>query len=140
MKKTKLHFQDLPKDYAALCRALLPRPIHDDDDYAKVARVTDAMSLWHEEFSLDQADYFDLLCWILEEYDSKHAKLPKVTAVDTLKQLMEARGMGPADLSQVLGGARSLGASILRGERKLMLKHVRNLFRHFGISADNFLG
>ena len=27
--KTKLRFQDLPKDSADLCRVLLPRPIHD---------------------------------------------------------------------------------------------------------------
>ena len=41
--KTKFRFQDLPKDYAALCRVFLPRPIHDGVDYANVAEVADAM-------------------------------------------------------------------------------------------------
>src|SRR6266446_1836333 len=41
--RTKLRFQDLPKDYAALCRLFLPRPIHDAVDYANVVEVTDAM-------------------------------------------------------------------------------------------------
>ena len=38
-----------------------------------------------------------------------------------------------------LGGSRNLGAMILRGERKLTLKHVRTLSQHFRVSADLFL-
>jgi hypothetical protein len=51
--RTKLRFQDLPKDYAALCGVLLPRPIHDAVDHANVVEVTDAMVLWHEDFTPD---------------------------------------------------------------------------------------
>jgi HTH-type transcriptional regulator/antitoxin HigA len=137
--KTKFRFQDLPKDYAALCRLFLPRPIHDAVDYANVVEVTDAMVLWHEDFSRDQADYFDLLCSLLEEYDSKNVKWPKITAVDMLKHLLEEHGLAAADLSRILGGSRNLGAMILRGERKLTLKHVRTLSRRFRVSADLFL-
>ena len=43
--KTKSRFADLPKDYAGLCRGLLPRPIHDTAEYANVAEVADAMVL-----------------------------------------------------------------------------------------------
>jgi len=137
--KTKLRFQDLPKDYAALCRVFLPRPIHDAVDYANVVEVTDAMALWNDDFSRDQADYFDLLCSLIEEYDSKNIQWPKVTGLDMLKHLQEAKGMSAADLSRLLGGSRNLGAMILRGERKLTLNHVRTLARHFRVSADLFL-
>jgi HTH-type transcriptional regulator/antitoxin HigA len=137
--KTKLRFQDLPKDYAALCRVFLPRPIHDTVDYANVVEVADAMALWNDDFSHDQADYFDLLCSLIEEYDSKNVKWPKVTGLDMLKHLQEEQGMSAADLSRLLGGSRNLGAMILRGERKLTLNHVRTLARHFRVSADLFL-
>jgi len=136
--KTKLRFQDLPKDYASLCRMFLPRPLHDAVDYANVVEVIDAMVLWHNDFTRDQSDYFDLLCSLIEEYDSKHVKRPKVTGVEMLKHLMEARGMSAADLSRLLSGSRNLGAMILRGDRKLTLKHVRTLSRHFRVSADVF--
>jgi len=79
--KTKLRFQDLPKDYAALCRVFLPRPIHDAVDYANLVEVADAMVLWLDEFTPGQADYFDLLCSLIEEYYAKNVKWPKVTAV-----------------------------------------------------------
>ena len=48
-------------------------------------------------------------------------------------------GLAAADLSRILGGSRNLGAMILRGERKLTLKHVRTLVKHFRVSADLFL-
>jgi HTH-type transcriptional regulator / antitoxin HigA len=137
--KTKLRFQDLPKDYAALCGVFLPRPIHDAVDYANIVEVTDAMVLWHDDFTPDQADYFDLLCSLIEEYDAKNVKWPKVTGVDMLKHLLAAQDMSAAGLSRLLGGSRNLGAMILRGERKLTLNHVRILARHFHASADLFL-
>jgi HTH-type transcriptional regulator/antitoxin HigA len=137
--KTKLRFQDLPKDYAGLCRVFLPRPIHDAVDYANVVEVADAMTLWHGDFTRDQADYFDLLCSLIEEYDSKNVKWPNTTGVDMLKHLLGEQSLAAADLSRLLGGSRNLGAMILRGERKLTLNHVRTLSRRFGVSADLFL-
>ena len=137
--KTKLRFQDLPKEYAALCRVFLPRPIHDAVDYANMVEVADAMVLWHDEFTPGQADYFDLLCALIEEYDAKNVKWPKVTGVDALKHLLGEQGLSAADLSRLLGGSRNLGAMILRGERKLTLHHVRTLVARFGVSADLFL-
>lgn len=138
--KTKFRFQDLPKDYAALCRVFLPRPVHDAVDYANVVEVADALALWHEAFTRDQADYFDLLCSLLEEYDAKNVKWPKVTGLDMLKHLLGEQELSAADLSRLLGGSRNLGAMILRGERKLTLKHVRTLATHFGVSAGLFVG
>jgi HTH-type transcriptional regulator/antitoxin HigA len=138
-KQTRFCFEDLPKNYAALCRVLLPRPIHDAVEHANVTEVTDAMVLWNEEFTAGQADYFEMLCSLLEEYDDKHVKWPKLSQVDMLTHLMEAQDMSAADLSRLLGGSRNLGAMILRGERKLTLNHVRILAKRFGVSADLFL-
>jgi len=137
--KTKLRFHDLPKDYETLCRVFLPRPIHDKVDYANVVEMADAMALWRDDFTRDQTDYFDLLCSLIEEYDSKTVKWPKVTGVDVLKHLLGEQHLAAADLSRLLGGSRNLGAMILRGERKLTLNHVRTLARHFGVSADAFM-
>jgi hypothetical protein len=53
--ETALVFPTLPKDYAGLCRLQMPRPIHDRVEYANVAEVTDKMSLWQDDFTVDQA-------------------------------------------------------------------------------------
>ena len=97
--RARIEFTRLPKDYAALCRLLAPRPIHDKAGFQNVTEITDAMA--GHDLTPDQEDYFDL------------ARLLRVH--------------------------RTLGAMILRGERKLTLNHVRTLARHFGVSADALL-
>src|SRR5258706_1220395 len=137
--KSKLEFERLPRAYSGLCQVLLPRPIRDGADYEDVVEVADAMVLSRENFSRDQADYFDLLCSLIEEYDAKSVKWPKVRGVDALKHLLNEQEKGAADLSRLLGGSRNLGGMILRGDRKLTLEHVRVLARRFGVSADLFI-
>ena len=52
MKTTKIEFARLPKDYAGLCRMLLPRPIHDKVDFENLTEITDAMAglIGHQPF------------------------------------------------------------------------------------------
>ncbi len=141
MKTTnaKVEIARLPKDYAGLCRILTPRPIHDEVEFQNVTEITDAMA--GHKLTPDQEDYFDLLCRLIEDYEKEHAQLaaPTVTVLEGLKHLLDAHGMSAADLARLLNVHRTLGAMILRGERKLTLNHVRTLARHFGVSADVFL-
>jgi HTH-type transcriptional regulator / antitoxin HigA len=137
--RARVEFARLAKDYAGLCRILTPRPIHDGVEFQNVAEITDTMA--GHKLTPDQEDYFDLLCRLIEDYEKEHAQLdaPNVTVLEGLKHLLDAHGMSAADLARLLDVHRTLGAMILRGERKLTLNHVRTLARHFGVSADVFL-
>jgi HTH-type transcriptional regulator / antitoxin HigA len=137
--KTKLRFQDLPKDYVSLCRVFLPRPIHDAAEYDNTAEVADAMALWQDNFTPDQRDYFDFLCSLIEKYDSENVKWPKVKGRDILQHLLDEHDLAAADLSRILGGSRNLGAMILRGDRNLTLTHIRKLAAHFKVSPELFI-
>jgi HTH-type transcriptional regulator / antitoxin HigA len=135
----QIEFLKLPKDYAGLCRILTPRPIHDKVDFENIAEITDAMAGY--KLTPDQADYFDLLCRLIEDYEKEHEQLdvPSVTALDVLEHLLDAHSMSASDLALLLGVHRTLGAMILRGERQLTLAHVRTLAKRFRVSADLFL-
>ena len=137
--QTKTEFARLPKDYAGLCRLLTPRPLHDKVDFENVTEITDAMA--GHKLTLDQEDYFDLLCRLIEDYEKEKAQLdtPKVTALDALQHLLDANDLSAADLARLLDVHRTLGGMILRGERQLTLAHVRTLAKHFSVSADLFL-
>jgi len=141
MKGTKLpiQFAQLPKDYAGLCQMLMPRPIRDKVDLENVTVITDAMA--GHKLTPDQEDYFDLLCRLVQDYESEHGRVsaPRVTGLEALRHLLDEHGMSGADLSRLLGAHRTLGAMILRGERKLTVEHVRMLCAHFSVSADLFL-
>ena len=137
--QTKTEFARLPEDYAGLCRLLTPRPLHDKVDFENVTEITDAMA--GHKLTLDQEDYFDLLCRLIEDYEKEKAQLdtPKVTALDALQHLLDANDMSAADLARLLDVHRTLGGMILRGERQLTLAHVRTLAKHFSVSSDLFL-
>ena len=116
---------------------LPPRPIHDKTEFQNVLEITDAMA--GHPLTPDQEDYFDLLCRLIEDYEKDRVQAPETTALEALQHLVNAHGLNAADLARLLGVHRTLGAMILRGERKLTLNHVRTLARHFGVSADVFL-
>ncbi len=130
---------DIPKTYRELCQLYLPRPIHDDAEDAKATAMMNALAVF-ARLNADQRDYLDVLTEFVDEFDKrKKIRWPKISGLDVLKHLMEEQGMSAADLSRILDTSRNLGAMILRGERKLTLKHVRTLSRHFRVSADLFL-
>ncbi len=135
--RAEVKFVRLPKDYAGLCRLLIPRPVHDEVDLQNVMEITDVMA--GHKLTADQEDYFDLLCRLIEDYEKERVTTPKVSALEALQHLLDANKMSAADLARLLDVHRTLGAMILRGERKLTLKHVQKVAQHFGVSADLFL-
>lgn len=144
MKNTKntLRFSDLPKDYRSLCNLYLPRPIHDKVGYENALEVTEAMAGFEEQFSRDQDDYFELLTDLILTYEEEHEKsFPerKLPFRERLKTLLESANWTASDLGRFLGLDATMGNKIVRGERKLTAEHIRQLSRHFSLSAEYFL-
>src|SRR5882672_7930741 len=104
--RSQTEFARWPRDYASLCRVLMPRPIRDKVDFDNVTEITDAMA--GHKLTPDQEDYFDLLCRLIEDYEKEHAQLevPKVTTLEALQHFLDAHGMNAADLSRLLGAHR----------------------------------
>jgi HTH-type transcriptional regulator/antitoxin HigA len=137
--KGKPRFDLLPKDYAGLCRALMPRPIRDPVDYENVSEICNTMAVHQERFTDDQEDYFDLLCRLIEDYDSERVTWPATTPVSRLKYLMGERGMANADLCSVLGLSKGAVSLILSGRRQLTAGHIRALANHFSVGPELFI-
>jgi antitoxin component HigA of HigAB toxin-antitoxin module len=132
-------YADIPKTYRELCRAYLPRPIHDDAQDEEATAIMNALAVF-PRLNAEQRDYLYVLTDFVDEYDKgKKIRWRKISGLESLKYLMEANDMSAADLSRLLGTSRNLGAMILRGERRLTLAHVRKLAKRFRVSADLFL-
>lgn len=136
-RKQKIEFHQIPKDYNALCAILPPRTIRDSIDFQNVTEITDSMA--GHDLSSDQEDYFDLLCRLIQDWESTQVAPTKATGIDVLRHLLESHGLSAADLARILNVHRTLGAMILRGERSLTLKHIKVLSKYFRVGADCFL-
>jgi len=130
---------DIPKTYRELCAVYLPRPIHDDAEDEEATAMMNALAVF-TRLNVEQRDYLDVLTEFVDEYDqARKIHWPKISGLDALKHLLDANDMSAADLARLLGVHRTLGAMILRGERRLTLAHVRTLAKRFCVSADLFL-
>ena len=132
-------FATLPKDYTGLCQRYVPRPLHDVTDYAAARQAIEPLLGFEERLTADQADYLEAVSLFIEAYDRVRVKWPKGTPLDTLNFLLEQHDMSAADLARVLGGDRSMGPKLLRGERRLTVDHIRTLARHFHIEPGVLL-
>lgn len=127
-------FDTLPKNYTGLCQSLLPRPIHSRVAYREAVAMADTLA--GHRLSKDQADYFDILCSLIEDYEQVDE--PKASGMDALRALMEAHGMNGAGLADLLGVTRSLASRLLSGERELTRNHIDALAKHFGVGHAAF--
>ncbi len=129
----------LPDRFEELNAELPLRPIRDDVDYDNAIEMVDRLAVLDVR-TRDQEDYLETLSELVGKYDDEHfaADLSRMSAIDTLTFLCEHNGMSASALGELLGN-RSLGSKILRGERQLSKKHIRQLCERFAVSADLFL-
>jgi HTH-type transcriptional regulator/antitoxin HigA len=132
-------FLALPKDYLGLCQCYVPRPLHDDADYAAARQAIAPLLGFEDRLNADQEDYLEAVSSFLEAYDEGRVKWPAGTPADTLRFLLEQHDLSAADLSRILGRDRSLGPKLLRGERRLTMGHIRTLARHFNVEPGALL-
>jgi antitoxin component HigA of HigAB toxin-antitoxin module len=137
--KTICSFDALPKDYAALCRAAPPRPIHDPVAYRNTVEIADSFAGYENRMTADQNDYFDLLCELIQKYEAQTVKPSKLGGAALVKHPLGEHGLSGAGLSRILGKAASLGPMILRGERKITADHAVCLGKYLGLRPDVFL-
>jgi antitoxin component HigA of HigAB toxin-antitoxin module len=137
--RSRMDFARVPKDYAGLCRLLLPRPIRSRSDLERVKAITDVMA--GQKLNPEQEDYFELLSRLLGEYEQEQTQTArrKVSGYQALCHLFKEQQLNGADLGRMLGTHRTLGPMILRGDRNLTVEHIRKLCAHFSVSSDLFV-
>ena len=82
-----------------------------------------------------EADRFDLLALVIEDYEKKHWPINAPDPVEAIRFRMESGGLSQADLGRLLG-SRQRASDILRRRRPLTLSMIRRLHREWDIPAE----
>ena len=137
-KNTTILPETLPTSFEELCHLHWPRPIHDNVDYENSAEMVDRLALLIKRTS-DQEDYLEAISTLIEKYDKDlllaHDENNRVLKI--LAYLMEGQNMSASDLGRALG-TRTLGAAILRGERKISRANAQTLGNYFKVKPALF--
>jgi len=91
-----------------------------------------------EDLSAEEEALAEVLTLLIEDYEEKHYPLPRVSPNESLKALMEERGLKHKDIWPVL---RNKGAAteILSGRRSISKAQARRLAEFLHVPIELFV-
>lgn len=123
--------------YRSLLSEELPRAIHNDREHRRyLARVEELLD--RKKRSVAEERYLELLTVLIERYEDEHHAIVAPDPLAALRELMLAKGISQADLSQLLGSS-GIASEVLSGKRALSKMHIKKLSEIFNVSTDLFI-
>jgi HTH-type transcriptional regulator/antitoxin HigA len=83
-------------------------------------------------------DEIDLLTLLIETWDEKHRKTPKIDPVQFLYSLMEEHALRPKHLSNILNVSKGYVSDILHYKKGFSKETIRILADYFKVSQEAF--
>src|SRR5437868_11306837 len=108
------------------------RPLRSEADYDAAMEEIERYFEREPKPGTPQADRFDLLALIIEDYERKHWPINPPDAIDAIRYRMETGGYSQADLGRLLG-SRQRASDILTGKRHVTINMVWKLHQEWGI-------
>jgi HTH-type transcriptional regulator / antitoxin HigA len=111
------------------------RPLRSEADYDAALDEIERYFENDPKLGTSDADRFDLLALIIEDYERKHWPIDPPEPIDAIRYRMETGGYTQADLGHLLG-SRQRASDILTGKRPLTTRMVWKLHREWDIPAE----
>jgi HTH-type transcriptional regulator/antitoxin HigA len=128
----------LPDDFLKLQDCLLfLLPIHTKVEYKQALAVAQKLAA-KKDLTKTQQFYLESLANNIKAYEDKHFPAHKADPIETLQFLLDENGLNGSDLGRLLN-QRQLGSKILNRKRKLSMRHIMILAKHFSVSPALFI-
>jgi HTH-type transcriptional regulator/antitoxin HigA len=114
------------------------RPLRSEADYDA---ALDEIEVYFEKSPARgslEADRFDLLALVIEDYERKHWPIEPPDPVDAIRYRMETGGYSQSDLGRLLG-SRQRASDILARKRRLTMQMAWRLHQDWDIPAEALL-
>ena len=123
--------------YAKLLAKSLPRPIHTEVEHARLTEMLLELDE-REDLSPEEEALAEVLTLLIEDYEEKCHPLPRVSPNESLKALMEERGLRHKDIWPILGN-KGAATEILSGRRSISKAQAKRLAEHLHVPVDLFI-
>jgi HTH-type transcriptional regulator/antitoxin HigA len=128
------HERDL---YFELIQRFPLRRLHSDAELREAIGIIDELIARRDLAPLER-EYLDVLSDQVERYEAQEHPLRPATNAETLRYLMEARGLTQAQLARDLHLQPSLVSEVLAGKKGLSKANIAALARYFRVSPAVF--
>lgn len=126
------------EEYTKLLAETLPRVIHTEDEHKRLLKEVEKFMDLGEDITDEQAELFDLLVTLIEQYENKHYQLKAATPHEILNELMLVRDLKQKDLVKVFG-SKGIASEIINGKRSISKNQAKALGEFFHVSPALFL-
>lgn len=126
------------EQYTRLLAETSPRVIHTEDEHKRLVKEVEKLIDLGEELTDEQAELFDLLVTLIEQYEDKHYQLKTATPHEILNELMLARDLKQNDLIEVFG-SKGITSEVINGKRSISKNQAKALGKFFHVSPALFL-
>ncbi len=116
----------------------ITRPLRSEADYDVALDEIERYFEMEPKPGTPEADRFDLLALIIEDYERKHWPIEPPDPVDAIRYRMEMGEYTQADLGRLLG-SRQRASDILTRKRSLTMAMAWRLYREWGIPAVSLI-
>lgn len=123
--------------YAKLLARSLPRPIHSRAEHTRLTEILLRLDE-REDLSPEEEALAEVLTLLIEDYEEKYHPLPSVSPIESLKALMEDRGLKHKDIWPVLGN-KGAATEILSGRRSISKAQAKRLAQFFHVPIELFI-
>ncbi len=130
---------DVPDAYADLLVRFAPSSITSEDEAGMVQRQIDEL-IDRGALSPDERKLLSLLGDLMLAWEGDRYDLPVASPADTIRALLDARGMRQGDLVGVVFPTKGIASEVLNGKRRLTYEHVARLAEVFHVSPASFYG
>ena len=125
------------KVYGDLLAKSLPRPIRSDEENARLTRLLLELDE-RDDLSPEEQTLAEMLTLLIEDYEAQHYPLPRVSPNESLRALLEERGLKHKDIWPILGN-KGAASEILSGHRSISKAQAKRLAEFFRVPIDLFV-
>ena len=123
--------------YAKLLAKSLPRPIRTDEEHQRLTALL--LELDERDDRTPEEDALaEVVTLLIEDFEDRRYPMPRVSPRESLKALMEERGLKHKDIWPVLGN-KGAATEVLGGRRSISKAQAKRLAEFFRVPVDLFL-
>jgi HTH-type transcriptional regulator / antitoxin HigA len=111
------------------------RPLRTKADYEAALDEIEAYFDCEPKRGTAEADRFDLLALVIEDYERKHWPIDPPDPIEAIRYRMATGGFSQGDLGRLIG-SRQRASDILARKRRLTMQMAWKLHRDWGIPAE----
>ncbi len=136
--QTDFDIRAIQSSWAAFDSMAHLRPIHDATSYDQmVALMNSLLDVVGDDEDHELSGLLELLGDVVSKYEREHYAIDAAEPKDSLRFLIEARGLTQEDLSTIVPQGNL--SAILAGKRKISATLAGKFGRFFGVSAALFV-